>query len=60
MNTWRVGQILTRARGFHYEAWLEQMPFITLKPGVSEEDAIWLWAKANGFKVADVRLEIVL
>jgi hypothetical protein len=60
MNTWRVGKILTRARGFGDDSWLERWPLVTLKPGVSEEDAIWSWARENGVKLADVRLEIVL
>jgi hypothetical protein len=40
--------------------WLEQMPLVTIRPGESEEDVVWQWAKDNGFKVADVKVEVLL
>lgn len=59
-DTWRVGKILTRSPGFGDDVWLEHMPFVSIRPEETEEDVVWRWAKENGRKVKDVKIEILL
>jgi len=58
--TWRVGKILTKAPGFGDDIWLEHWPLVTVRPEDTQEDIVWQWARDNGYKVQDVKIEIVL
>jgi hypothetical protein len=57
--TWRVGKILTKAPGFGDDVWLEHMPRVTIRPDETVNDVLWQWARDNGYKVRDVKIEIV-
>lgn len=56
---WRVGKILTRARGFGESCWLERQ-IITVRPEDTEASVIRRWAQDNGVKASDVKLTILL